>query len=340
MHIATAPELWFERPGKSPPAAPPAEVRGPSRGAVSAGGHDLQRRFPVRQGRVTFDFAKGAMTRMLVLKRLAALAAVTPGVLSSNAALAGLGQPSPWQLGLQDAGTPVMENIIWFHNFLLWLITAVALFVLVLLVIVFVRFNAKANPNPSRTTHNTPIEVVWTLVPVLILVTIAVPSFKLLFLELTIPPADLTVKATGKQWYWSYSYPDAKFEFDSLMLKDGERKADQPRLLAVDNAMVVPVNKVVRVQTIGSDVIHSFAVPSFGIKIDAVPGRLNETWFKATREGIYYGQCSELCGRDHAYMPIEVRVVSEREYAAWLDQAKKKYATDDKRPATNLVAAK
>jgi cytochrome c oxidase subunit 2 len=161
-----------------------------------------------------------------------------------------------------------------------------------------------------------------------------------LFLQQTIPQADITVKATGKQWYWSYSYPDSKFEFDSLMLKDGERKADQPRLLAVDNAMVVPVNKVVRVQVIGSDVIHSFAVPSFGIKIDAVPGRLNETWFKAEREGIYYGQCSELCGRDHAFMPIEVRVVSEKEYAAWLDQAKQKYATDDSQPATTLVAAK
>jgi cytochrome c oxidase subunit 2 len=180
----------------------------------------------------------------------------------------------------------------------------------------------------------------WTLVPVIILVAIAVPSFKLLFLELTIPQADVTVKATGKQWYWSYSYPDAKFEFDSLMLKDNERKADQPRLLAVDNELVVPVNKVIHVQVIGSDVIHAFAVPSFGIKIDAVPGRLNETWFKATREGMYYGQCSELCGRDHAFMPIAVRVVNDRDYTAWLDQAKKKYATDDSQPATNLVAAK
>jgi cytochrome c oxidase subunit 2 len=203
-----------------------------------------------------------------------------------------------------------------------------------------VRFNSRANPTPSRTTHNTLLEVMWTLVPVVILVAIAVPSFKLLFLELTIPPADVTVKATGKQWYWSYSYPDAKFEFDSLMLKDNERKADQPRLLAVDNELVVPVNKVIRVQVIGSDVIHAFAVPSFGIKIDAVPGRLNETWFKATREGMYYGQCSELCGRDHAFMPIAVRVVNDRDYTAWLDQAKKKYATDDSRPATSLVAAK
>jgi cytochrome c oxidase subunit II len=281
------------------------------------------------------------MTTMLVLKRLAALAAtVMPGLLIGGAALAGSGQPSAWQLGFQQAATPVMENIVWFHDFLLWLIIAITIFVLALLVIVVVRFNARANPTPSRTTHNTLLEVMWTLVPVIILVAIAVPSFKLLFLELTIPPADVTVKATGKQWYWSYSYPDAKFEFDSLMLKDNERKADQPRLLAVDNELVVPVNKVIRVQVIGSDVIHAFAVPSFGVKIDAVPGRLNETWFKATREGMYYGQCSELCGRDHAFMPIAVRVVNDRDYTAWLDQAKKKYATDDSRPATNVVAAK
>ena len=279
---------------------------------------------------------------MLVLKRLAALAAgLAPALAGSGAAFAGLGQPSPWQLGLQQSATPVMDNIVWFHDFLLWLITAITLFVLVLLVIVFVRFNARANPTPSRTTHNTLLEVAWTLVPVIILVSIAVPSFKLLFLQQTIPPADLTVKATRKQWYWSYAYPDSNFEFDSVLACDRDRiKCEQPRLLAVDNEMVVPVNKVVRVQVIGSEVIHAFAVPSFGIKIDAVPGRLNETWFKATREGMYYGQCSELCGKDHAYMPIAVRVVNDREYATWLEQAKKKFATDDSRPARNIVAAK
>ena len=341
MHIATVPDLWFEKPGNSPPAAPPAEESGPRRGALSEAGFDLQRPSPVRPERVTIDFVEGAMTTMLVFKRLAALAAaVTPGLLGCGAAWAGSGQPSPWQMGFQQAATPVMENIVWFHDFLLYLIIAITVFVLALLMIVVVRFNARANPTPSRTTHNTLLEVMWTLVPVIILVAIAVPSFKLLFLELTIPEADVTVKATGKQWYWSYSYPDAKFEFDSLMLKDNERKAEQPRLLAVDNEMVVPVNKVIRVQVIGAEVIHAFAVPSFGIKIDAVPGRLNETWFKATREGLYYGQCSELCGRDHAYMPIAVRVVNDRDYTAWLDQAKKKYATDDSRPATNLVAAK
>jgi cytochrome c oxidase subunit II len=205
---------------------------------------------------------------------------------------------------------------------------------------VIVRFNARANPIPSRTTHNTLIEIAWTIIPIVILMVIAVPSFKLLFFQLNIPAADLTVKATGKQWYWSYNYPDnGQIEFDSLMLKEGERKEGQPRLLAVDNEMVVPVNKTVRVITTGADVIHSFAVPSFGIKIDAVPGRINETWFKATREGVYYGQCSELCGKDHAYMPIAVHVVSEQAFAAWLEEAKKKYARDVVVPPTNVAAA-
>jgi cytochrome c oxidase subunit 2 len=233
-----------------------------------------------------------------------------------------------------------MENIVWFHDFLLYIITAITVFVLVLLVIVIVRFNARANPIPSRTTHNTLIEIAWTIIPIVILMVIAVPSFKLLFFQLNIPTADLTVKATGKQWYWSYNYPDnGQIEFDSLMLKEGERKEGQPRLLAVDNEMVVPVNKTVRVITTGADVIHSFAVPSFGIKIDAVPGRINETWFKATREGIYYGQCSELCGKDHAYMPIAVHVVSEQAFAAWLEEAKKKYARDGVVPPTNVATA-
>jgi cytochrome c oxidase subunit 2 len=251
---------------------------------------------------------------------------------------AATGQPHPWQLGLQQAATPVMDNIIWFHNFLLWLIVAITLFVLALLMIVVVRFNARRNQVPSRTTHNTLIEVVWTVVPVLILVSIAVPSFRLLFLQLNIPKADLTIKATGKQWFWSYSYPDEKFEFDSLLVQDKDLMQGQPRLLTADNAMVVPVNKVVRVQTTGADVIHSWAVPSFGVKIDAIPGRLNETWFKAERTGTYYGQCSQLCGRDHAFMPIEVRVVSDQEYAAWLADAKKKFASDDTRP-TALASA-
>ncbi len=278
---------------------------------------------------------------MLVLKRLTLVAITLVAILmGGEAALAGLGQPSPWQIGLQQSASPVMDNIIWFHDFLLYIITGIAGFVLVLLVVVMVRFNARSNPIPSRTTHNTLIEIAWTLIPIVILMFIAVPSFKLLFLQLNVPPADLTVKATGKQWYWSYSYPDnGQFEFDSLMLKEGERKEGQPRLLAVDNEMVVPVNKTVRVITTGSDVIHSFAVPSFGIKIDAVPGRINETWFTATREGVYYGQCSELCGKDHAFMPIAVRAVSEQAFSAWVAEAKKKYARDEAPSATTVAAA-
>src|SRR5215207_11376571 len=198
-------------------------------------------------------------------------------------------QPKPWEYTLQEAATPVMEDIISFHNLLLVLITLITLFVLALLVIVVVKFNAKANPVPSRTTHNTLIEVAWTLIPVLILVAIAVPSFRLLFFQLDIPKADLTIKATGKQWFWTYTYPDnGPIEFDSIMLQDNERKPGQPRLLAVNNEVVVPINKVVRVQTTAADVIHAFAMPAFGVKIDAIPGRLNETWFKATKEGTYY----------------------------------------------------
>ncbi len=273
---------------------------------------------------------------MQVFSRWFVAAGIAVAVLASaGAALAGLGQPSDWQIGLQDSATPVMDEVVWFHDFLLWIISIITAFVLALLVAVIVKFNSRANPVPSRTTHNTLLEVAWTLIPVLILVAIAVPSFRILFYQLHTPQADLTIKATGKQWFWSYSYPDSKFEFDSLMMSEKERqaalakdpKAQVPRLLAVDNEVVVPVNKVVRVLVTGADVIHAFAVPSFGVKIDAIPGRLNETWFQAKREGIYYGQCSELCGKDHAFMPIAVRVVSEQAFAAWLEQAKKKWIT-------------
>ncbi|WP_027533061.1 cytochrome c oxidase subunit II [Bradyrhizobium sp. WSM3983] len=256
---------------------------------------------------------------------LATIALVAAGItlVTGGAAFAELGQPAPWEWHLQASGSPVMDNIVWFHDFLSVLIIVITLFVLALLVIVVMKFNAKANPVPSRTTHNTLIEVVWTLVPVLILVGIAVPSFRLLFLELDVPKADLTIKATGKQWYWSYAYPDnGKFEFDSLMAQD-----KQPRLLGVDNEMVVPVNKVIRVQVTGADVIHAFALPAFGVKIDAIPGRLNETWFKATKTGMFYGQCSELCGKDHAFMPIAIRVVNDQEFASWVESAKKKFAS-------------
>jgi cytochrome c oxidase subunit II len=271
--------------------------------------------------------SKGQTGRLLLGLAVAGVALVAGG-----AAFAELGQPAPWEYKLQESASPVMDNITSFHSFLSVLITVITLFVLVLLVTVVVKFNAKSNPVPSRTTHNTLIEVAWTLIPVLILVGIAVPSFRLLFQELDIPKADLTIKATGKQWYWSYAYPDnGKFEFDSLLAQD-----KQPRLLGVDNEMVVPVNKVVRIQTTGADVIHSFAIPAFGIKIDSIPGRLNETWFKATKLGMFYGQCSELCGKDHAFMPIAVRVVNDQEFAAWVESAKKKFAAA---PANSFASA-
>ncbi|HEV3500005.1 MAG TPA: cytochrome c oxidase subunit II [Bradyrhizobium sp.] len=272
------------------------------------------------------------MSRGQMGRRLLGLAVAGVALAAGGTAFAELGQPAPWEYKLQEAASPVMESIIYFHDWLLIVITVITLFVLGLLITVVIKFNATANPVPSRTTHNTLIEVIWTLGPVLILMAIVVPSFKLLFDELDIPKADLTVKATGKQWYWSYAYPDnGKFEFDSLMAQD-----KQPRLLGVDNEMVVPLNKVIRVQTTGADVIHSFAVPAFGIKIDAIPGRLNETWFKATKLGMFYGQCSELCGKDHAFMPIAVRVVNDQDFATWVETAKKKFAAN---PANSLASA-
>jgi cytochrome c oxidase subunit 2 len=278
---------------------------------------------------------------MPVLSRVSATALIF-GILlaSAGAAFAQVvGQPTPWQVGMQLPVTPVGEEIYDFNTFLFWITTAIAVFVLVLLGIIIVRFNARANPVPSRTTHNTVLEVMWTIVPVVILLLIAVPSFRLLFVELDVPKPDVTIKATGKQWLWSYSYPDnGNFEFDSTVVQDKDLKPGQPRLLTVDNEMVVPVNKVVHVLVTGADVIHSFAVPSFGVRIDAIPGRLNDTWFKATREGMYYGQCSELCGVDHSFMPIAVRVVSDEEFAKWAAQAKAKFAAEQSAPPTALAA--
>jgi cytochrome c oxidase subunit 2 len=278
---------------------------------------------------------------MKMFSRLTGIAVIAGAlVTSAGAAFAAMGHPVPWQMDLQDAASPVMEQISEFHYFLLWVIAAISVFVLALLLIIIVRFNARANPTPSRTTHNTPIEILWTIVPVIILAVIAVPSFRLLFVELDVPHPDLTVKATGKQWFWSYSYPDnGNFEFDSIMIPDKDLKPDQPRLLAVDNEMVVPVNKVVHVLVTGADVIHSFAVPSFGIRIDAIPGRMNETWFKATTTGMFYGECSELCGKDHSYMPIAVRVVSDSDFGAWAAQAKQKFSAENGVPPNTFAAA-
>ena len=278
---------------------------------------------------------------MKVFSRLTAVAVIAGVVIASaGPALAALGHPVPWQMDLQDLATPVMDEISEFHYFLLWVIGVISVFVLALLLIIIVRFNARANPTPTRTTHNTPLEIIWTIVPVIILAVIAVPSFRLLFVELDVPHPDLTIKATGKQWFWSYAYPDnGNFEFDSLMVQTKDLKPDQPRLLTVDNEVVVPVNKVVHVLVTGADVIHSFTVPSFGIRIDAVPGRMNETWFKATKTGMFYGQCSELCGKDHSFMPIAVHVVSEADFNAWVAQAKQKFSAENGVPPNTYAAA-
>lgn len=246
--------------------------------------------------------------------------------------------PVPWQLGLQEAATERMSRIIDLHNFVLWIITAISLFVLGLLIWIMVRFNARSNPNPTVTTHNTVLEVLWTVIPVAILVAIAIPSFRLLYYQDVIPPADITIKAIGKQWYWSYEYPDnGNFTFDALMLAD--RVAAQqnvPRLLGTNNHVVVPINKTVRIITTGADVIHAWAIPAFGVKIDAVPGRINQTWFNANREGTFYGECSELCGARHAFMPITVEVVSQERFDQWVQEARTKFATVD---APTRVAA-
>lgn len=257
-------------------------------------------------------------------------------------ALAAEGQPSPGELGMQDSVTPIADSIHVFHNgILLWTAVLISLLVLVLLVIIIVRFNARANPVPAKFTHNTLVEVIWTALPVIILVIIAIPSFAVLTDQMTmpdgqrkylgsnifsfgsvdVPAVGLTVKVTGSQWYWTYEYVDQGQSFDSNILSEEERLAQtpvQPRLLAVNNMLVVPVNTTVRVQVTAAEVIHAFAVPSFGIITDAVPGRLNETWFNSRKEGVFYGQCRELCGKDHAFMPIAVRVVSAEVYAAWM----------------------
>jgi cytochrome c oxidase subunit 2 len=276
---------------------------------------------------------KDALWGILIGTVAAAATATAP-------ALAGTGQPSPWQLGLQGAATDIADGIHVFHDGVNIVIIAIALFVLILLAIVVFRFNENANPTPSKTTHHTGLEVAWTIIPVFILVGIAVPSFKLLFAQYTYPKADVTLKATGNQWNWTYTYPDhGNFNFTSIMLNDAERGElvkkgiPAPRLLSVDNEAIVPVGKVVHVLVTASDVIHNWTVPSFGSKVDAVPGRTTATWFKARQEGIYYGQCSELCGKDHAFMPIAVRVVKPEVFEQWAQLMK-----DRKRgPARQLI---
>jgi len=236
-------------------------------------------------------------------------------------------QPKNWQLGYQKSVTPVMDDLVFMHDYILLpIITAISVFVLFLILYAVWKFKASKNPNPTKTSHNTLLEVLWTVIPCLILVVIAIPSFKLLYKQDVIPKADITIKAIGYQWYWGYEYPDQKIAFEATMIETKDLKPGQPRLLATDKHVVVPVNKVVKVLITANDVLHAWALPAFGVKRDAVPGRINETWFKAEKEGIFYGQCSELCGIKHAFMPITVEVVSEEKYKEWVEMAKVKYA--------------
>ncbi|MBD1164454.1 cytochrome c oxidase subunit II [Pelagibacterales bacterium SAG-MED13] len=250
-------------------------------------------------------------------------------------------QPKDWQLGFQNPASDGMRDIVNFHNnLLLPIIIAISVFVLFLMLYACVRFRASANPNPSKRTHNVTVEILWTLIPCLILIVMAVPSFKILYKQDTIPKADLTIKAVGYQWYWGYEYPDENIIFDSYMIEEKDLRSDQPRLLSVDNEVVVPVNKVVKVLITANDVLHAWALPAFGVKRDAVPGRINETWFKAEKEGTYYGQCSELCGIKHAFMPITVKVVSDEEYQEWLSEARVKFAKEEIKNDKLKIASK
>jgi cytochrome c oxidase subunit II len=250
--------------------------------------------------------------------------------------------PQPWEVWLQPPASPLAEQQHGFMALLQWLITVIAVFVLVLLAYACFRFREERNPVPSRRSHNTVLEVVWTAVPVLILVIIAIPSFKLLYYSDVIPKTDMTVKAIGRQWYWSYEYPDhGNFTFDAYMIADADLKDGQLRLLETDNRVVVPVDTNVRIQTTASDVLHSWTIQQFGVKVDAVPGHLNELWFRVTEPGTYYGQCSELCGVNHAFMPITVQALPKEEFEAWVQQAQQQFARVGEAPpavAANAAA--
>jgi len=249
--------------------------------------------------------------------------------------------PRDGGLGLLHPVTPTAERIYEFHNLLLWIITLITIFVLALLIYVMYRFSEKRNPIPSKTTHNTTVEIVWTVVPILILASLVVPSFKLLYFADRVENADMTIKAIGRQWYWSYEYPDhGGFEFDSLMV--GESHEDENYLLEVDNALVLPVATNIRILVTASDVLHNFAVPNFGIKLDAVAGRINETWAYIPEQyagETFYGQCSELCGTGHAYMPIKIKAVSKDDFAAWVAAAKEEFAEADGSAGSVRLAA-
>lgn len=273
--------------------------------------------------------------KRLILSVAAACAGLAAGTLPALAQM-----PHEWQLNLQPPATPVMERLYDFHTLLVWIISAISIFVLGLLLYAIVRFRESRNPVPSRTTHHTLVEVVWTVVPVLILVVIAIPSLRILYFSDRVETAEMTIKAVGHQWYWSYEYPDhGNFTFDALRKPDEELASGEPRLLATDLNVVLPVDTNIRLLITADDVLHAWAVPSFGVKRDAVPGRINETWVRIEREGVYYGQCSELCGKDHAFMPIAVEAVSKEKFQQWVSEAQSKFAKVDGTPAPALAAA-
>ena len=250
-------------------------------------------------------------------------------------------QPTEWQLGLQDAASPSAERIASFHNMLLYIIAGITLFVLVLLVYVCVRFNAKANPVPSKTTHHVGLEVLWTIVPVIILIIIAVPSFKLLYYVDRVAEPEMTLKVTGYQWYWGYEYPDHDgMSFSSYMIEDADidPKKGQVRLLSTDNPVVLPIDTDIQVLVTAGDVLHAWAMPAFGVKTDSVPGRLNETWMNISKPGVYYGQCSEICGVKHAYMPIEIHALPKGDYETWVARAKVEFAENGSVDTGTLLA--
>jgi cytochrome c oxidase subunit 2 len=278
------------------------------------------------------------MGDFIVRVRLAALAAFFAGLIAGPAFAA---EPRNWQLGLQEAATPTMERISSFHDFLNIIITLITLFVLVLLLYVMWRFSEKRNPVPSKTTHHTVLEVAWTVIPVFILIIIAVPSFKLLYFADHVEEPDMTLKIIGHQWYWSYEYPDhGNFTFDANLIPEEELKPGQKRLLDTDNRVVLPVGKKVQLLMTSDDVLHNWGMPSFGVKLDTVPGRLNETWVQINKPGVYYGSCSELCGVNHAYMPITVEAVSEEDFKKWVAKAQKEFARVDEVAAPKLAKTK
>ncbi|NRB10075.1 MAG: cytochrome c oxidase subunit II [Rickettsiaceae bacterium] len=238
--------------------------------------------------------------------------------------------PLDWQMDFQPAASEIMEELVWFHDFLMVISVAIVAFVFFLLMYVIFRFSAKRNPVPAKFSHNITIEVIWTVIPIIILIIIAIPSFRILKFAEKIPPAEMTIKVVGYQWYWGYEYPDHEnIAFDSNIIPDNELKPGQLRLLEVDNRIVIPENTTVKFLITAGDVIHSFAIPALGIKTDAVPGKINETWTKVSKRGVYYGQCSEICGVNHGFMPIALEVVSKEEFAAWVEQAKEKFASNN-----------